>query len=303
MRRLLVALVVLYGTSHEALAEPETPDLRISITNLLVGRINPLGLEDQLRIGPQKRLYHSSSPILSDNFLFFGATPRVNPAFIKAGPSLEIQPLSILTLRFGFELMQIFGSFGELQSFASPLDNYSDSTLDKNTNAGRNYVTSGSHFTFEPTLRMKLGPVALVNRFSIEYWAMNVHTGDTVFYESTLDTLVPARGWILSNDLDLVYISKLKFVIGARYSVVHPLYQPGDFRPGEAQVNLNGHQRLGPLFAYTFFDHPFARFNKPTLVLIVNWYVDHRWRTGADVSAGVPYAVLGFGFVSDLLIK
>src|SRR5437868_2747881 len=99
MRRLLVALIVLHAAA--AHAEPRIPDFRISIVNLLVGRVNPLGLEDQLRIGPQKMLYRSDSPLFADNFVFFGATPKLNPAFLKAGPSLEIQPLSILSLRFG----------------------------------------------------------------------------------------------------------------------------------------------------------------------------------------------------------
>ena len=36
-----------------------------------------------------------------------------------AGPSLELQPLSILTLRFGFEVMQIFGSFGNMRNVAT----------------------------------------------------------------------------------------------------------------------------------------------------------------------------------------
>ena len=45
------------------------------------------------------------------------------------------------------------------------------------------------------------------------------------------------------------------------------------------------------------------RFNRPTLILIVNWYVSHRWRTGQDVNQGFPYLVLGFAFTSDLIPK
>ena len=40
---------------------------------------------------------------------------------------------------------------------------------------------------------------------------------------------------------------------------------------------------------------------KPTLVLIVNWYVDHRWRTGADSPEALPYLLVGFSFQSDLM--
>jgi hypothetical protein len=303
MKRLVLVVSLLVSTVARAEDNEHIPDLKVSIVNLLVGRINPLGLEDQLRIGLQKLLYRDSAPLYRDNFVFFGLKPAVNPAYLKFGPSLEIQPLSIFTLRVAGELWQAFGSFGILQSFGSPLDNWSDTALTTGQNAGRSYVTSGAHVIIEPTLRLKLGPIAMQNRFSIEYWAMNVHTGDTVFYDQFLDTLVPARGWVISNDLDLLYLTKFRLVVGVRYSAVKPLYQSTDYRPGEnVDSNPNGQQRLGPLLAYTFFDHGTTSFNKPTLVLILNWYVDHRFRTGADVSAGIPYAVLGFAFVSDLVI-
>jgi hypothetical protein len=233
-----------------------------------------------------------------DNFVFVGLATKLSPAFLKIGPSFDLQPLSMLNLRFTVELMKWFGTFSYLQSFATPTADYSDSTISRLKDSA--YTPVGAHFTFEPLLQMKIGPVALRNKFSIEYWAMNTRPGDTVFYDPTLDTLVPARGWILTNDLDVVYMNMKKhFVVGLRYSIVHPLYSAGDYLAGEKQESDNGHQRLGPLAAYTFADR--KRFYKPSLVLIVNWYVDHRWRTGADVNAGIPYLVLAFAFTSDLI--
>ncbi len=289
-------------TLKDAPPPPEIPSFRIAISNLFVGRVNPLGLEDQLRIGLQGVLYRSEKLALRDNFLFFGFTPKVNPAFVKVGPSLEIQPLSVLNLRFGAELISWFGSFGYMQSFQSPFSEYSDTVIDRGKEAGLNYRTSGAHFTFEPLVQMKMGPVAIRNRFSIGYLAMSVRPGDRVFFDPTLDTLVPANGWVISNDLDVLYLSKFKLIIGARYSVVQPLYAPSDYRPGEdVHDNHNGHQRLGPLIAYTFFDKRYARFSQPTLILIANWYLTHRYRTGADVNQGFPYLVLGFAFTADLI--
>jgi hypothetical protein len=283
---------------------PAAPRFRIAISNLLVGRVNPLGLEDQLRIGPQMVLYRSDSMAMRDNFIFFGFTPKVNPAFVKVGPSLEVQLASMLNLRFGYELVYWFGTFGLFQSYNTPNADYSDTAIAQGRDAGLNYRTGGAHFTFEPTLQMRLGPIALRNRFSIEHWAINTRPGDTVFYEQTLDTLIPANGWVISNDLDLLYLTKFRFIAGVRYSIVQPLYKPGDFQPTEdPNTNYNGHQRVGPLLAYSFFDKGFVRFNRPTLILIVNWYVSHRWRTGLDVNQGIPYLVLGFAFTSDIIPK
>ena len=58
--------------------------------------------------------------------------------------------------------------------------------------------------------------------------------------------------------------------------------------------------RTGPLLAYVFFDDPNTAFNKPAILLILNWNIKHRFRTGRDVSAAVPYVVLGFKFEGTL---
>jgi len=283
-------------------AERPVPDRRLLLNNLLVLRSNPLGLEDQIRFGYQMRLYRNDKPLFRDNFFFAGIYPRVNPAFIKFGPSVEVQPLSILNLRFGLEYVDFFSTFGYLQSFNSPLVNYSDTVLNAREDQGLNYATEGMHFMFEPTVQMKFGPIAIRDKLAAEYWNMKVHAGDKVFYDATLDTLVPANGWVLTNDLDVLYLTKFRLTVGARYSVVHPFYRASDYQPGEdASSNPNGHQRLGALVAYTFFDTGWGGFNKPTLLAILSWYLEHRWRTGADTSQAYPYFVLGFAFQSDLL--
>jgi len=199
--------------------------------------------------------------------------------------------------------VQWFGTFDYLQSYASPTANWSDSAIARGGDVGANYVTTGAHLIFEPTLRLKVGPIAIQNRFAAEYWSMNLRSGDTVFYDPTLDTLVPARGWVLANDLDVVYITKFRLVAGLRYSMVQPIYQATDFRPGEPTGAINGQQRLGPILAYTFFRRGYGQFDNPTLILILNWYVEHRFRTGADINVGIPYAALGFLFTSDFLLR
>lgn len=300
----LVLCLVLCPVTAQANAASAAlpPKHRVVLNNLLVLRLNPVGIEDQVRAGYQLRLSDRTDLLFRDTFVFFGIAPKLNPAFAKIGPSIEVQPLSILNLRVGAEYMGFFSSFGFLQSFPTAAATYSDVDLKDGQDAHRNYAAHGAHVIFEPLLQLKLGPIALRNRFSVEYWYMDVRPGDTVFYESTLDTLVPANGWILANDLDLLYVSKFRLVLGVRYSVVKPLYAdaPPDFD--------NEHQRIGPLVAYTFFDRGYTRFNKPTLLLIVNWYVEHRYRTGAAATAllpgvfvnspALPYVVLGFAFQS-----
>jgi hypothetical protein len=304
MRGGLVVLVVMLLARPAAAGTPLTgppppfvppPDLRVSITNLLVARYNPLGLENQLRIGIAERLSHRPSPLLRDTFIWFGVAPRLSPAFLKIGPSLEVQPLAIFNLRVTAELMQWFPSFGYMQSFVSQTDNWSDDAMKKTNEMGKNYATAGVHFFVEPTLQAKIeigrfGAIAVREHLSFEFWDMNLHPGDHFFYEPTLDTLVPRDGWVMASDLDVLFLTRFRFVAGVRYSAVHPFYKDGS--------TINDHQRIGPLFAYTFFEKLYSHFSRPSLILIANWYVAHRYRQN-----GVPYLVLAFAFASDFGLR
>lgn len=293
----------------------QPPKHRVVFNNLLALRLNPVGLEDQLRAGYQYRLSDRTDLLFRDTFLFVGLAPRLNPAFVKVGPSIEVQPLSIFNLKVGAEYMGFFSTFGFLQSFGSPIDNYSDRVLKEGQEANprRNYSASGAHVIIEPLLQLRLGPFALRERFSAEYWYFNLRDGDRVFYEVTLDTALSRSGWVLTNELDLLLLTRFGLTAGVRYSLVQPLYADRDFRDSTEDRALanNGHHRIGPILAYTFFDRGFTRFNKPTLLLVAGWYVKHRFRTGAEPSTilpgvtlnsqGMPYLVLAFSFQSDVL--
>ncbi len=292
---------------------PMPPATRLIGNHLLAFRYNPLGLEYQLRAGVQRRLYKDRTPSLRDNFVFAGFAPRINPAFIKFGPSIEIQPLSIFNLRVGAEVIGFFSTFGFLQSFTSPNKDYSDSELNRGRDAKRNYSTAGGHFMIEPSVQFRVGNFVLRDKLAIEHWRMNLNDGDQTFYDVTLDTLISNNGWVVANDADLLYLHDFKdwtgtfrgarLTVGARYSLVKPFYQDKDFAPGESQkmADANAHHRVGPLIAFTFYDHGFESFNRPTALLIANWYTDHRFRTGADVNQAIPYFVLAFAAQTDLL--
>lgn len=305
MKRAVLLLLWLSLPVH-ALAQapepvPEVPSRRLVLNSMLVARVNPLGLESQTRVGYQARLYRKEGMLFRDNFLFLGAYPKINPASIKVGPVVELQPLSMLNLRLSAEYVGVFGTQGFLQSRPSPNAEYSETVLDAGAAANEQYGTSGARLAFEPLVQLKVGPIAVRNRFGLEYWSMSLREGDRVWYDATLDTLVPDKGFTLTNDLDVLFMGAPPLVVGARYSLVQPLYTPRHLADGEAETQENGHHRLGLLAAYVFYDEGYTAFNKPAVILNVAWYLRHRYRTGVEVSRAVPYALLGFAFQSDLL--
>ncbi|HEX8703545.1 MAG TPA: hypothetical protein VF815_32215 [Myxococcaceae bacterium] len=296
---LLGLLLPVLSWAQVAAPAPEIPQNRLVLNSLLVTRINPIGLELQTRGGYQRRLYANEEALFRDNFLFVGTYPRISPALIKVGPMVEIQPLSIFNLRLAAEYVGFFGALGFLQSRGSPTGDYSDSTLNTGRDAGAAYSTSGSRLAIEPVVQLKMGPLALRNRFSLEYWNVGLRGDDRVFYEPTLDTLLPGKGLTYANDLDLLFTGLPPLVLGARHSLVRPVYTSRQLSEGES-IN-NGHHRLGILAAYVFYDEGYTSFNKPAVILNVAWYLRHRYRTGAEVNRSVPYVLLGFAFQSDLL--
>ncbi len=272
---------------------PLGPDVRLYFTTFNVFRWNPLGLESQNRLILQKRLYEGQSLLTRDNFINGGVSLKANPAALKVGPVVEFQPLAILNLRATYEFVQFMGTMGFLQSYGDPRMDFSDDARD--LTEGRSYSTSGHHYIVEPTLQAKFGSIVVRSKTSIEYWNMDLREGSGAsFYDPLLDTLVPGRGWVFTNDSDLLMLATPQVTVGARFSAVWPRYTDR-MGPGASEVD-NSHMRVGPLLAYAFTTREGTAFNKPTLLLHASWYLKHPNRIGL-----VPYAIVGFAFTSDML--
>ena len=290
-----LVLAMFLATPRVATADDGPPAVRIAIENMVVGRINPLALADLLRAGLVAPLYRNPRPVLRDNFLFFGASPRVTASSLRLGPELDVQPLSILNLRFSAEMVHFWGIFDSIQSFTTPHADWSDSAVSRNGDLGFNYPTDGVHVIFEPTVQVRWRMLALRDHVTVEYWNMRLRRGDRFFYEAGSDTLVPNGGLVVSNDVDFAWLTRWHLAIALRYTVVVPLYE-------NEPSGLNRSQRLGPALAYTFLDRRFTRFHSVTIFGVAAWYLEHRFRTGADTSAALPYLLGGVSFQSDFIL-
>jgi hypothetical protein len=286
---------------------PAIPHDRLVLNDLTIFRLNPQGLETQIRFGWQHKLYDADESLAKrDNFVFGGTFIRLNPASARVAGMFEFQPYSVLNLRFMAEYLHYFGNYTFIQSRPSAYDDLSESAMKANEKGPQgNYAASGFHAAFEPLLQFKVGPLVLRNKMLIGWFDMNLRAGDHVWYESTLDVALPGKGMVFANDLDLLYQVKLGSAtlnIGPRYTVVAPFYTAEQVLPTQFVGGVdNGLQRLGLLAAYTFYDDGYTKFNKPTAILLTSWYLKQRYRTGEDMSQAVPYFLLGFAFQSDFL--
>lgn len=285
---------------------PVRPAQRFDATQGVIGRLNPLGLVYLGKFSYQFRLYESDSPLTANNYIGVGVTPAVSPAFVRGGLVLEIQPLSILRLWASYEGVGYFGSFRVFQSFPGVTSDHSDTTLLNldDVEATSAYSTGGTILTVGGLLQAKVGPVAARNMTRLMRPDFDLREGDRTYYDILFDVLAPDEGWFLSNDFDLLWVTDLGLTVGGRYTLTQSFYEDRHYAPGETLgENPNTPtQRIGPLIAYTFWDEKGqSAFDRPTVVLIVNWWLQHRFRTGADVDNAIPYVALAFTVTGDLL--
>lgn len=267
-------------TVVEETAEQELPKSRLYLASLTAARYHPIGLETQNRLMYSHMLYESESMIMRDNFFKAGPSLKLNPAYLKVGPLIDLQPIAILHLRLGYEFVYYFGTFGYLQSYPDPDSDYSDKERKKTNH--ESYDTKGHHLFAETTLQMRISHFVARSKFSFAYWNVDLTDDHGYFYDATLDTLIPNKKFMWTNDTDLLFMRK-NLVVGVRYSGVFPLTEAG-------------HQRIGPIFAWSFHTRDYTRFNRPTLLCILGWYVEHQNRVG-----GIPYVLVGFSFSTDFL--
>jgi hypothetical protein len=286
---------------------------RFVYKNLTAARFNPLGLANEFQFGWRLQLVNKNTTLFKESFMALKAHTFLNPAFGRVGPMFELQPIALLNLHAIYNAVGYFKSFDQFQSFQSPAAVYSDTELEKRTE--QRYPAMGHMVTLSALLQAKVGRVAVRDNVKGFYTKFDVksdpRTGrdDTVYYDQTLDILQPNDGWVLTNDADALYLFDFGLKLGARYTYTKAFYRDEMYLPGESTRDRNQTQRVGPAILYsppkwrakaarrTGLSR--KRWYNPTAFLLAQWWVQHRWRTGQDVSQGVPYIVLGFTFEGD----
>ncbi len=305
MRGLVTAIfLVALAVPASAQVRPQ-PEVEVRYQSLTAARVNPLGLVSFLDLTGRLRLYEHESVVLTQNFAGIGMTGGLSPAWGRVGVLAEVQPLTVLRLYASYELVGYFSSFNLFASFPSPFSDFSDTNIRaRSSQVGlASYDTYGGLLSLGATVQVKLGPVAARNLFRAQHASFATRAGDRAFYDQITDLLAPNDGWMLTNDVDLLGVFDFGLAIGARWTYAHSFYDASHYAAGEdpALVPETDIHRLGLLGAYTFEDNEGARFDRPTIILILQWHLVHRYRTGADVHVAAPYAALAFQFTGDLL--
>ncbi len=310
MRPSVLFFAALLSTSAlaQAYVDGPPPLHRIVYRNTLAGRINPLGASYDGRLMYRFRLFESSSLALRDNFIGAGLAITASPAFVNVGPYIEFQPLSVLGFWATYQYSRYFRTFGLFQSYPSAeSSNFSDVENSRRAALPRtdplsNYQTDGTQLLIGSDFQVKVWQIVIRNKARLIRSDYTLRAGDTVYYDQIYDVLAPNHGWFFTDDVDVLWQrADLKLMIGARYTGTTAFYDGRQYLAGEEQKNLNALHRVGPFAAYTFKVDDGAVFNNPTVFVLVQWWLMHRYRTGAVSSQAFPMLAIGFQFTGDLL--
>lgn len=272
------------------------PRARVVHSSFLALRVNPLGLVERVRFGYRHRLFEKDGALFVGAWADIGAEVTLAPTYAAGGVRLEVRPLSILGFSATYEFIGYFGALNAIMPIGSSQDDYWETTISERGARGEHYAAVGSRLTLSALFQIKVGPVIVRNSVSALRVDLGLNDGDSLMYDATQDIVLEDGGWAILNDLDVGAIIK-KSAFGVRYSYADSLLGTGG--PGDLPMH-----RVGPLFAYTFKDKPSgARFNKPTLLVLLQWYPQHPYRAGQRQSAGIPYAALAFQFEGDLWVS
>ena len=258
--------------------------------DLLAARINPLGLMNQFRTGLRVQLSNEPGILWEESYAAILLNTMVSPAFGRVGARLELAPITAIKFAATYDFFGTFGLFNSLQTFDTPAATYDDETLEGLRDG--NEVVGGGALELEALVQAKLGPVAVRNNVKGYNYRVNRST-DLVFYDTIHDNLHPNGGWGIQNDLDLLWIFDFGLKLGGRYTYNKVFYPDRFAVEGTAAEENTPIQRVGPAALFTFFEDPVGvGWNKPTVGVLAQWWVQHRYRTGQDISQGIPYILI-----------
>jgi hypothetical protein len=236
-RSILIAALALAAPALAQEEPPEEEELNAWGWVEAVAGHNPPALSS-IFSGFLRYTYERSEddPLFEELYLQVGASIEPNPAWTQASIQLEAVPLAPFRLRLRYDVYAFYGSSGALLSFPdadAPFGRRARDALDGEEEAGM-----GQRVLFQPTLRLKLGPVVVANQCNLAYYFLPGKgpyllelEWDTLLKEDA-DGLVANRSSILFELWD--GDGEASLLLGPQYEVVR------SFQAGVTRQRVGG---------------------------------------------------------------
>ncbi len=290
-------LVVLCACSlpMTAAADDSTmPDSAVVHRNVSVMRYNPLGLQNEYRIGWRKRLSDSDHLLLRETYFTAGLQAMVTPAMHRVGPRIDFKPLAVLHLYAMAEWVWYMGNFQFMQSHPDANVNFSDTAQKAAAKRDENHAATGWSLNAGALVQAKVGPIAVRSNNRLLHTTMATKDDQPIWHDIYLDLLMPRKGWALSQDNDILWLND-RLIVGVRHTWSRSWLPDVAGATSERSTT----HRVGPFVAWRLTaEERYANsmLRRPTLVVLSQWWLAHPYRTGQDVSQATPWLVVALSF-------
>jgi hypothetical protein len=257
---------------------------KLTLEHYMAGSINPLGIENQLRVSVCTPLIEKPGLLFDFSNVDAGFVNYISPTHIHGGFFANVSPLSILTLKAEVTSFYIWPIPLQGAGFIRVGD-YNDFTLAKLSPAVGSPEAATSMYGIRTLLGAALqGSVPLgkkldilvYNGFSAEFWRVN---SDSYYYAARRDAILKGSGdWALSNTTVLALAINVNANHTVRVGATNDLvYVPGSGYLGNVTAGLVSYgvknlRNLAKAFA---------------LFLRVGTFTSHAFRQGITLAAGL----------------
>lgn len=267
------------------------PERKLILDHSLVGSINPLGLENRMRLSVCAPLIRRPGLLFAFSNIEAGGVNYVSPTHIHLGGFVNLAPISVLVLRaevtgfFIWPLSLQGAGYIPLPSYEFTRDALSPPP--SKPQAGRAYgVRTLLGATLQGQLPLgKRASLALVNAFTAEFWRVNgldIPTGQDLpfYYLARNDVTMRAAGdWVLSNTA----VALVGIEVGSNYTVRLGVTDDLTLVPANGKYTSN---MVSGLFAFMVKDVGGVAKNLQ-IFLRAGTFTDHAFREGFAMAGGL----------------
>ncbi len=285
----LLALLLVVPAA-EARADDE-PVESLRVATAMFASMNPFTVLAPVSLSYQHRLYATSSPALRHNYFEASATMVLGP-LLAPRVRVAIHPTAFFDLGVSYGLTDIF--IKTIEERRSPASSYDVNIVGFEKGDAATFQT----FTVDTTLQGSFGPFFVRSANSLSYTAASLASGETVYYSSAADMLLPAHGWLFSDDTTVAFSVSPHLRIGVTETLFATAYPASAYAPGQSHAGVTNSPsvRIGPSFSATLRDEGDGPFARIELFGAVQWYAVDRYRTGGGVDGAIPFALVGARF-------
>jgi hypothetical protein len=282
----------------------------VAFSNQFALRYNPLGLQDELYFGYKKKLFKAAKNklLFGKSYIWTGALVRATPQFAHFGGFIRTLPIAILELQASAVGVLGFSDSKSVQDKSY----FTEATRQASAETG-SIIDNGWIASLQARLQYKKDAIAIRSTHLFRHFAIDGDSSSGMFYDQNLDLVLPFDSWAYQTDTDVLYADDNKqWVLGLRHTYARSLSdaaEPSTTLAGQqSEVQLHEIHRAGPLLAWKFKQKTKAKSKKSkdplkhALLVLSQWHIKHRLRTGDPTPGAVPYFAVAY-VVSGTVFK